>query len=136
MNNQITLDIYTPDKKAIHKIIYGVVLPYGKTNLTIINNRAPTSLLLHQGLLKILDENKNVIFISGHTHVSPSVEFDEAHCNLYINDGSLCPTAVKNKNDKTQQGNITLLEVSENEISVIVKGIHTETDSMVFYPMS
>lgn len=68
MNNQITLDIYTPDKKAIHKIIYGVVLPYGKTNLTIINNRAPTSLLLHQGLLKILDENKKIIetyFIDG-----------------------------------------------------------------------
>ena len=68
MNNQITLDIYTPDKKAIHKIIYGVVLPYGKTNLTIINNRAPTSLLLHHGLLKILDENKKIIetyFIDG-----------------------------------------------------------------------
>ena len=68
MNNQITLDIYTPDKKAIHKVIYGVVLPYGKTNLTIINNRAPTSLLLHQGLLKILDENKKIIetyFIDG-----------------------------------------------------------------------
>ena len=75
-------------------------------------------------LQKIINENKNVL--SGHTHVSPSVEFDEAHSNLYINDGSICPTAVKNKNDKTQQGNIALLEISKNEIFVIVKGIHTE----------
>ena len=77
-------------------------------------------------LQKIINENKNVIFLSGHTHVSPSVEFDEVQGNLYINDGSICPTAVKNKNDKTQQGNVTLLEIGENEISVIVKGIHTE----------
>ena len=78
-------------------------------------------------LQKIVDENQNVIFLSGHTHVSPSVEFDEVHGNLYINDGSICPTAVKNKNDKTQQGNITLLEIGENRISVIVEGIHTDT---------
>ena len=78
-------------------------------------------------LQKIINENKNVIFLSGHTHVSPSVEFDEVHGSLYINDGSICPTSVKNKNDKTQQGNVTLLEIGENEISVIVKGIHTDT---------
>ena len=78
-------------------------------------------------LQSILDENKNIVFLSGHTHVSPSVEIDEAHGSLYINDGSICPTAVKNKNDKTQQGNVTLLEIGENEISVIVKGIHTDT---------
>ena len=78
-------------------------------------------------LQRIIDENKNVIFLSGHTHVSPSVEFDEVHGNLYINDGSICPTAAKNKNGKTQQGNVTLLEVGENEISTIVKGIHTDT---------
>lgn len=68
MSDEITLDIYTPDKKSIHKTVNGVVLPYGKVNLTIISNRAPTSLLLHQGLLKIIDENKKVtetFFIDG-----------------------------------------------------------------------
>lgn len=75
---------------------------------------------------KIIDGNKNVIFISGHTHVSPTVEFDEVTGNLYINDGSLCPTTAKDKNGELQQGNVTLLEISENEISVIVKGIRTE----------
>ena len=77
-------------------------------------------------LQKIINENKNVIFLSGHTHVSPSVEFDEAQGNLYINDGSICPTTTKDKNDKIQQGNVTLLKISENEICVIVKGIQTE----------
>ena len=78
-------------------------------------------------LQKIINENKNVIFLSGHTHVSPSVEFDEARGNLYINDGSICPTTTKDKNDKIQQGNVTLLDIGENEICVIVKGIHTDT---------
>ena len=77
-------------------------------------------------LQKIIDENKNVIFLSGHTHISPSVEFDVTRGNLYINDGSICPTTEKSENGKIQSGNATLLEISENEIFVIVKGIHTE----------
>lgn len=77
-------------------------------------------------LQSILDENKNVIFLSGHTHVSPSVEFDGARGNLYINDGSVCPTTVKGTETATQQGNVTLLEISGTDISVIIKGIHSE----------
>lgn len=77
-------------------------------------------------LQSILDESKNVIFLSGHTHVSPSIEFDETRGNLYINDGSICPTTVKGAETDTQQGNVTLLEISKAEISVIVKGIHSE----------
>lgn len=78
-------------------------------------------------LQKIIDENKNIILLSGHTHVTPSIEFDGARGNLYINDGSICPTTTKDKNDKIQQGNVTLLDIDENEICVIVKGIHTDT---------
>jgi predicted phosphodiesterase len=77
-------------------------------------------------LQSILDENKNVIFLSGHTHVSPSIEFDGACGNLYINDGSVCPTTIKGTDTATQQGNVTLLEISKAEISVIIKGIHSE----------
>ncbi len=77
-------------------------------------------------LQKILDENKNIIFLSGHTHFSPTIECDENHGNLYINDGSICPTTVKGTETATQQGNITLIEFSEAEISVIIKGIHSE----------
>lgn len=77
-------------------------------------------------LQKIVDENKNIIFLSGHTHVLPTIEFDEAHGNLYVNDGSICPTTVKGKEAATQQGNVTLLEISEAKISVIIKGIHSD----------
>ena len=77
-------------------------------------------------LQSILDENKNVIFLSGHTHVSPLVEFDGTRGNLYINDGSICPTTVKGTETAPQQGNVTLLEIFEAEISVIIKGIHSE----------
>lgn len=77
-------------------------------------------------LQRIIDENKNVIFLSGHTHVAPAVESDEAHGNLYINDGSICPTTVKGTEAATQQGNVTVLEISEEEISIIIKGIHSE----------
>ena len=77
-------------------------------------------------LQKIIDGNRNIVFISGHTHVSPSVEFDEAFCNLYINDGSICPTTVKDEKGKTQQGNVTLLEIGEEGISVTAKGIHSD----------
>lgn len=77
-------------------------------------------------LQRIIDKNKNVIFLSGHTHVSPTIELDEAHGNLYINDGSICPTTIKGTGATTQQGNVTLLEISEAEISIIIKGIHSE----------
>lgn len=77
-------------------------------------------------LQRIINDKRNVFFISGHTHVSPTVEFDETHNNLYINDGSICPTTVKDHSGEVQQGNVTILNISENELSVIVKGIHTE----------
>ena len=77
-------------------------------------------------LQKIIDENKNIIFLSGHTHVSPTIEMDEVRGNLYINDGSICPTTVKDTADTTQQGNVTLLDISETEVSVTIKGIYSE----------
>ena len=78
-------------------------------------------------LQKIIDENERVIFLSGHLHFSPGVEVDEARGHLYINDGSVCTTAPKSGKGKIQPGNITQLDIAENEISVIMKEIHTET---------
>ena len=85
-------------------------------------------------LQKIIDENKRIIFISGHTHVSPDIEFDAVHNNLYINDGSICPTSTKNSVNKTQQGNVIMLEIKEGGVLVTVKGIHNEkifTDTFI-----
>ncbi|MEE6207568.1 MAG: hypothetical protein VZR95_05905 [Alphaproteobacteria bacterium] len=68
MAKNVKLEIYTPEKTALSRNIYRVVLPYGNTNLTIIENRAPTSLVLHAGALQILDENNQIedlYFIDG-----------------------------------------------------------------------
>ena len=51
----ISLKIFTPERTALNKKVYRVVLPYGKTNLTLIDERAPTSLLLNKCILQILD---------------------------------------------------------------------------------
>ena len=56
MAKDIGLKIYTPEKLALDKEIYRVVLPQGRSNLTIIKNRAPTSLILDTGVLQILNE--------------------------------------------------------------------------------
>lgn len=68
MAESIQLQIFTPEKTALDKMIHRVVLPYGKINLTIIPERAPTSFVLHAGPLKILDEDnqiKEIYFIDG-----------------------------------------------------------------------
>ena len=68
MVKNIKLEIFTPEKKALEQNVYRVVLPYGNTNLTIVDNRAPTSLVLHAGPLQILDENNQIedlYFIDG-----------------------------------------------------------------------
>lgn len=68
MAENITLKIFTPEKTALVKQVYRVVLPYGNTNLTVIDDRAPTSLVLHAGAIDILNEDDSVAdtyFIDG-----------------------------------------------------------------------
>ncbi len=77
-----------------------------------------------QRLQEIINEHHNVIFISGHTHIFPELDFDASHQNLYINDGSICPTT-KDNTTNTIQGNGTLIEINEECILVTIKGIHT-----------
>lgn len=78
-------------------------------------------------LQKIINENKNVIFLSGHLHFSPTVEVDEARGHLYISDGSVCSATPKSGNGKTQPGNVTQLEIAEKEISVTMEELHADT---------
>jgi len=68
MSDDISLKIFTPEKTALNKKVHRVVLPMKKTNLTLIAERAPTSLLLVEGVLQILDENDDIAasyFIDG-----------------------------------------------------------------------
>ena len=76
-------------------------------------------------LQNLVDGQRNVIFISGHTHVAPEVEVDETRGNIYINNGSICPTAKNDGSGGIQQGNVTFLEIDGGKVSVRVVGIHT-----------
>ena len=78
---------------------------------------------------RIINSHKNIIFISGHTHFSPNdyhgcVEFDDERNNVFINDGSTCPTTSKWRedaivSDEWCDGVYVELAVSDNEIKVI-----------------
>lgn len=89
----------------------------------------PYFLKKHDDILQdIIDRFGNIIFLSGHTHLTPSVEFDKAHNNLYINDGSICPTTVKNGNGATMQGNVTELDLLEDSVNVKIYGVKTKDE--------
>lgn len=61
----------------------------------------------------IVDAHPRTLFLSGHTHLCPAVEHD-ALGNLYVNDGSLCPTQMKETGEKTYPGNVVLFEVTDS----------------------
>lgn len=61
MAKNITLTIYMPEKRVLEKQVYRVVLPYADKTLTVIEDRAPTLLALDMGIIKILNENDEVI---------------------------------------------------------------------------
>ena len=79
-------------------------------------------------LQSVADSHSNILFLSGHTHITPSVEPDSGRNNLYINNGSICPTTVKDGGGQTQQGNVTMLEFSDDGLSVRIFGIHTKKE--------
>lgn len=87
-------------------------------------------------LQRIIDAHKNVIFISGHTHVSMEspmgcVEHDEARNNIYINDGSIRPTTLLTAEGlpeaEPRDGNVVEVRVVGNEVSVEVLSTKDES---------
>ena len=60
MAESLTLKIYTPEKTALNTKAYRVQLPYGKINLTVLQDRAPTSLVIHAGVLQILEPDDSI----------------------------------------------------------------------------
>lgn len=78
-------------------------------------------------LRSILDHHRNIIFLSGHTHVSMEspvncVEYDEMHHNFYINDGSIRPTTKLTEDGLPEaepaDGNVVELLIEENRITL------------------
>lgn len=64
----IALKIYIPEKLVLDKKVHRVVIPsFGKT-LTVIKGRAPTLMVVDMGVVRILDEQNQVIeeyYVSG-----------------------------------------------------------------------
>lgn len=64
-------------------------------------------------LQRIVDEYPRVLFISGHTHLYPEIEPEDEYGNIYINDGSVCPTQSKSSQSETFPGNVITFEAGE-----------------------
>ena len=62
MSLDISLKIYMPEKVALEKKVYRVVLPYngGKT-ITIGKGRAPSIISLEMGEIKVLNEKDEIV---------------------------------------------------------------------------
>lgn len=85
-------------------------------------------------LQKIMDAHRNILFISGHTHISMEspascVEHDRVQNNIYINDGSIRPTTLLTEDghpeEQAADGNVVELLMEESQISIIA--ISTKT---------
>ena len=89
-------------------------------------------------LQQIIDQHQNIIFISGHTHFSPNIDWGTVQCNplkniIYIDDGSICPTDLQNEllvPTEWKDGVIAELKIFSNAIEVSFKSIKTG----VLYP--
>lgn len=78
-------------------------------------------------LQRIIDAHSNILFLSGHTHISMEspalcVEHDEAQNNIYINDGSIRPTTLLTEDGRPEEnaadGNVVELLMEENRTKI------------------
>lgn len=90
----------------------------------------PPYLARDASLQNIIDSKGNIIFLSGHTHLSPNVpggcvEYDSERDNIYINDGSVCPVDLKSSEiilpAEWMDGCFTELVLYENSLEIIMK---------------
>ena len=84
-------------------------------------------------LQAIIDGAQNVIFHSGHTHVTLNemqgcVELDRERGNAYLNDGSICVTTFREHEPLEQEGwlagAVAELSIAENEIEIAGRTIY------------
>lgn len=83
-------------------------------------------------LQEILDRHERIIFLNGHTHVSPNIlrgnaEYDMAHRNVYIDCGSVVPTDISGENGLMspdwKDGCITELSVTDHSVEICMHSI-------------
>lgn len=84
-------------------------------------------------LQDIIDRYDNIIYISGHTHVSPNYEKACAEYDagvIYLNDGSVAPTELKGRElypAQWKDGVITELRISEEMVEITMKSAQSGT---------
>lgn len=85
-------------------------------------------------LQKIMDAHGNILFLSGHTHISMEspigcVEYDEARNNIYINDGSIRPTTLLAEDGRPEpepaDGNIVEARIERGGITIAAVSVKT-----------
>lgn len=85
-------------------------------------------------LQKIIDDCGKIIFLSGHTHVSPNImtgnaEFDETHGNIYLDCGSVVDTDTSGEkglmSSNWNEGCISELSVTDHETEICISSIKT-----------
>lgn len=83
-------------------------------------------------LQAIVDETGNILFLSGHTHISPNVtggsaEWDARRSNLYLNCGSVVDTATEGDNGLMaadwKDGCISEMSISERLIEIDTRSV-------------
>lgn len=87
-----------------------------------------------KALQGILNAHRNVIFLSGHTHVSmesaiPCVEHEAHRNHIYINDGSIRPTTLLLQDGKAApcpaHGNVVELLLEGQQLTVTARSVKT-----------
>lgn len=83
-------------------------------------------------LQRILDAHRNLIFLSGHTHISPlamreCAKRDDSNGNWYFNLGSVCKPELKGAQEAPEwkDGNIVHLRIAEEETSAELELVHS-----------
>lgn len=97
-------------------------------------NDGPPYLDKNKRLQEILDRNGRIIFLNGHTHVSPNVlvgngEYDEAHQNIYLDCGSVVATDTSGEtglmSPDWKDGCKTELIVTKDAVEICMSSIDT-----------
>ena len=90
-------------------------------------------------LQKILDAHENILFISGHTHISMEsavscVEHDALRNNYYINDGSIRPTTVLTADGlpAEEPADGSIVELCIHEDGLLITAISATTGEEIF----
>ena len=89
-------------------------------------------------LQSIIDAHKNILFLSGHTHVSMEsvtgcVEYDENRNTIYINDGSIRPTTLLSENGipKAEPADGNVVELIIEDCQLRVAGVSVKTGKKI-----